>query len=102
MKLTIDEVERCFEVLVRMLRDRNVTDIDTRDRDIYWCVMSGDWLDFTAEAKISVGSLDDDFSELKKLTAKNPFPTKVDLERLAAVFRLLAEDFFSAKSGVDQ
>jgi len=102
MKLSLEEVEHCFEVLIQMLRDRNVTDVDTGNRDLYWCVMSGDWLDLTAEARVSVGSLDDDFSELKKLTGRDPFPTRVDLERLTAVLRLFAEDFFSSKRDVDQ
>ena len=94
MKISLEEVEQCFAILIKMLRSRGVAGIDTSGRDYYWCVLSGDWLEFEDEAKISVGSLEDDLLELQKLTTEDAFPTAVDLERFAAVFRLLAEDFF--------
>lgn len=92
MKLTIPEMELLLAVLLEMLRARGIEAVETGQRDLYWSVLSGDWLDFQKEPKAAVGSLDDDFKELRRLLSRDSCASLVDLERIAAVLRLLADD----------
>ncbi len=92
MKLTIPEMESLLRVLFEMLRARGVESVDTAQRDFYWSVLSDDWLNFQQEPKPAVGSLDDDIEELKRLLSEDSDPSLVDLERIATVLRLLADD----------
>jgi len=92
MKLTLADIESCFELLADMLRSKGVEEIETGQHDFYWTVLSGDWLDFAKEPKAAVGSLDDDFAEIKKVVAGESSPSTIDFERLAAVLKLLSEE----------
>ena len=69
---------------------------DTGDRDFYWYVLTDDWLDFQKKPKHSVGSLvDDDIVGLERLARASKPPDILDLERMSAVLKLLAEDLGS-------
>ena len=92
MKLTLAQIEACFALLVDMLRRRGIEELETGQRDFYWSVLSGDWLDFNKEPKVAVGSLDDDFAELRRLLSEDSWPSSVDLDRLSSVLRLLSEE----------
>lgn len=92
MKLTVTELEACFKALIKMLGSRDVEFADTAHRDLYWSILSDDWLDFKKSPVPVVGSLDDDFAMLKKLLSDDSAASLVDLERMATVLRLLADD----------
>lgn len=96
MKLTLDEIQECFHALVAMLNSQHLVEIETGNHDLYWLVLGGDWLSFSGEPTPAVGSLDDDFKELKRLASGVTAPTSVDLERLASVLRLLSEKISSS------
>lgn len=89
--MTIDELERCISRLLRVARSRGITKIDTGARDYYWNVPSPEWVDMTKQPELTVGSLDDDLSELEKLLADPDRASSVDLDRAAAILRLLSD-----------
>jgi len=93
MVITLSELETSFEVLLQMLRQRGFEEADSGSWDYYWVVLLDDWIDLKNVPDVATGSLDDDIAELKKLAGPDPVPTSVDLDRLASVFRLLAEQY---------
>ena len=95
MRLTLEEIQECFKILVTMLRDQQLVETDTGEHDLYWSILGGDWLAFSAEPTPAVGSLDDDFKELKRLASGATTPSSVDLDRLAAVLRFISEEISS-------
>lgn len=70
--------------------ERGVHVVEAPPIDEYWVVEAPDWTDFSHEPKISVGSLRDDVEHLKKVL-DGEMPTAVDFDRLAAVFRVVAD-----------
>ena len=89
--MTVDELERCLAELLTLARSRGIHEIERGTHDHYWCVSSPEWLDMTREPKLGVGSLEDDRSELRKLLAQPERASSVDLDRAAAMLRLLSE-----------
>lgn len=98
MRLTLDELETCLFSVLAMLRSRGIEFAETDRRDFYWSVLSGDWLDFQKEPDIAVGSLDDDVQGLRRLLSDPSGASAIDLERLAAVLKLLSEDLVETGS----
>ncbi len=92
MKLTVNEIEALLRVLIEMVRKRGIVSVETGQRDLYWSVLPGDWTDFQKEPKPAVGSLDDDLKELRRLLSGDSCASPIDLERIAAVLRLMADD----------
>ncbi len=92
MSLTLSELEKCFEILVKMMKDRGLSEVASKNKDLYWSVLSEDWLSFQAEPVPAVGSLDDDLSGLKNLLIRDTAPSVVDVERMSAILKLIAHD----------
>ena len=93
--MTIDELERCISQLLALARSRGIEKIDTGKRDYYWSVPSPEWVDMTKQPQLTVGSLDDDLAELNKLRAEPERASSVDLDRAAAMLRLISEELSS-------
>ena len=92
MKLKLAEIEACTRVVFEMLRARGVEGVETGQRDFYWSVLSEDWVNFQEEPNLGVGSLDEDVLGLTKLLSEDSCASVLDLERIASVLRLLADD----------
>ena len=92
MKLALTELEECIAIAFDRLRSRGVAAIETGERDFYWTVLSDEWVDFDQEPKLAVGSLDDDIEGLKSLLEDSSAFSVVDLERLSALLKFLAEE----------
>ena len=90
--MNLEDIEYCFRVLMEHARRRGVTQLDLRDRDFYWTIVSPDWLSVYDEPKPSVGSLRDDHEELVKLRQDPSRASAVDLERLAHLLRYLSDE----------
>jgi hypothetical protein len=90
--MTIDELERCIGQLLELARARGVRQIDTGARDLYWQVPSPDWVDMSKQPALTVGSLDDDVSELKKLLEDPARASSVDFVRVAAVLQVISDE----------
>lgn len=90
--MTIEDLEKCILRLLRVARSRGIEKIDLGARDYYWNVPGPEWVDMTKEPKLAVGSLDDDVSELIKLLNEPDRASAVDLERAAALLRLISDD----------
>lgn len=78
-------------MLLELARARGVRKLDAGPHDSYWNVPAPEWVDMSKEPPLTVGSLDDDLSELRKLLQEPERASSVDLERAAALLRLLSE-----------
>lgn len=90
MSIKLSELEKCLEKVMELARWHGISEIELEQEDLYWTVISGR-REFDRKPEPAVGSLDDDVAELKRLAKGEIPPTSVDLDRLAGVFRLLAE-----------
>ncbi|AKF86108.1 hypothetical protein MFUL124B02_21520 [Myxococcus fulvus 124B02] len=90
--MTIEELEQCISRLLALARSRGIEKIDTGKHDSYWNVPSPEWVDMTKQPELSVGSLDDDLAELHKLRAQPDRASSVDLDRAAAMLRLISDE----------
>lgn len=90
--MNLEDIENCFHILMEHARSGGVTQLDLRDRDFYWTIVSPDWLNIYVEPKPSVGSLRDDHEELVKLLHDPSRASAVDLERLAHLIRYLSDE----------
>lgn len=89
--MTVDELERCIGRLLAHLRSGGITTVDTGPYDYYWTVISPEWLDMEGSPELAVGSLVDDLAELQKLQLEPGRASAVDLDRVAAILRLLSD-----------
>ncbi len=89
--MKVDDLEACLSQLFSMVRARGVQAIDLRQLDYYWRVGSPEWLDMHHDPKLVVGSLWDDALELKNLLADPDRASAVDLDRVAALLRVLSD-----------
>jgi hypothetical protein len=91
MKIDLDEIERCAQVLIAHARKRGLTSVDASDVDMYWTTTDEDWfVQVSGTPTLAVGSLSDDIAELKQLADDPKRATIVDLDRLASVIRLMS------------
>lgn len=90
--MNLEDIEHCFHVLMGHLRQKGVTQLDLKDRDLYWTIVSPDWLSIYDEPNPSVGSLRDDHEELVKLLRDPSRASAVDLERLAHLLKYLSDE----------
>ncbi|WP_426746450.1 hypothetical protein VZQ01_41825 [Myxococcus faecalis] len=90
--MTLDELEQCISQLLALARSRGIERLDTGKRDYYWNVPSPEWVDMTKQPPLTVGSLDDDLVELDKLRAQPERAASVDLDRAAAMLRLISDE----------
>ncbi len=93
MNISLSELEKCFDILLQHARANGISSIETQREDLYWTVLSGDWLQFDKEPQLAVGSLDDDILELKKIIKEPSRTTDVDIERLSVILKLLSDRF---------
>ena len=91
-RISLDELEQCLAILIRKAKAEGQEEIETGESDFYWNIETDEWTNFKQEPKTTVGSLDDDIVELKRLIKEPSRASIVDWERLAAVFRLLSSD----------
>ena len=88
--MTIEELEQCLSQLLALARSRGMEKIDAGKRDDFWSVPSPEWVDMTKEPRLMVGSLDDDLAELNKLRTEPERVSTVELDRAAAILRLIS------------
>ncbi len=92
MQLSKDELEQCVGRLFAMLEARGFVGVETADRNFYWHVLSEEWVDQRRCPEPGVGSLLEDVKHLKMLLAKEVEPSALDLERVAAILKLISDD----------
>ncbi|MCP4600247.1 MAG: hypothetical protein GY847_06895 [Proteobacteria bacterium] len=91
MEISLQELEKCFSILFRLLYEGGFREVRPSNYDYYWCVLTKESFMFNKEPELAVGSLDDDIEELKKLAKDPSRVSSVDFERLAAVLKYLSE-----------
>jgi hypothetical protein len=96
--MSINELEFLFKLVIGKLKSGNVNQIEF-DIDEYWLVSTGDWSDFNKEPELSVGSLSEDISYLRRAISESKIFTYSDFDRLASVLRYVSEKEASSKSG---
>src|SRR5687768_15683262 len=89
--VTIDELERCISILLALARSRGVEKLDTGSLDLYWTVPSPEWIEMQQQPDLGVGSLGDDLTQLEKLLVDPQRASSVDLDRAAAMLRLISD-----------
>jgi hypothetical protein len=89
MQVQLKDISAMARILSAMLHQRGNSTIDIEDMDEYWAVSHPDSIDFSKEPALSVGSLEDDWSELVRMK-DGRMPTPVDLDRLASVLRAIS------------
>ena len=92
MKITVQEIETCFALLMKKVKDHGVTSIETGQYDLYWSVPTDEWLDFQEEPNLVVESLDEDIRNLRRLIFKDSEVSLTDLDRMASILRLIASE----------
>lgn len=90
-QIALNDIETWVAILTRMLEAKGVDSIDVDDVDFYWTINAGDQLDLRQAPEPAVGSLKDDLRELRKVSRGGSMPTPVDLDRFAAVLRVISE-----------
>lgn len=104
MRLSLNELRKCFDLMLARLQASGVDKVDTDSYDLYWSILADDWLKFDEQPTPVVGSLDDDLTELAALLDEPSRLSICDFDRLAAVLRffaVLADSGASKGSGED-
>jgi len=92
-KIKVTDLENLFELVLKKLKSEGINEIPL-DEDYYWNVSAENWNDFNKEPDLEVGSLSDDFEELKKLLIDKKRPmTYVDFDRLASLLYFISKKF---------
>lgn len=89
MQIQLKDISVLSNLLLEMLRQRGDSTVEIDSIDEYWVVSHPDWIDFSNEPTLSVGSLEDDWKELVQMK-DGRMPTPVDLDRLASVLRAIS------------
>lgn len=90
--MSLDEIEKCFRILMNHVRYSGVTELNLKGNDFYWTITSPEWLTFDVEPTPAVGSLDDDQNELGRLLDNPSRATAVDIDRLAHLMMYLSDE----------
>lgn len=91
MKMNLDEIEACVSMLLQHARLRGVSYVDSARYDLYWKILSDDWVDLTKEPTVATGSLHDDIGELRNLLSEPSRASVVDMDRVASILCLLSQ-----------
>ncbi|MCP4600245.1 MAG: hypothetical protein GY847_06885 [Proteobacteria bacterium] len=91
MEIPLQDLEKCFLLLFRLLHEGGFREVNPGNYDYYWRVLAKESFMFDKEPELAVGSLDDDIEELKNLAKDPSRASSVDFERLAAVLIYLSE-----------
>lgn len=67
MKINLLQLAVLASRLVESYAERGVDSVHLTDMDQYWIVESPEWMNFQEEPKLSVGSLQDDWSMLQRV-----------------------------------
>jgi len=68
--------------------------------DYYWTILPPEWKDFsTKQPEISVGSVQSDWSELRRICDPDEVVSFVDYDRLASVLRHVSEEYIGDRIG---
>ena len=85
MRINLNEIREIFNDLVDRTEELGFKEIDT-DTDYYWHVSSDERKNFGIQEPIlSVGSLIDDYVELKKTLIGTNSHTTIDFDRIANI-----------------
>jgi len=95
--VTIDELETCISRLLALARSRGIREIDTASRDEYWRVTGSEWMNIAEEPTLALGSLREDVAELTKVQEDPGRASAVDLERVAALLYVIADDLAGSR-----
>lgn len=85
MKINLNEIRQIFNNMLDRANELGITEIET-NVDYYWIVTADDRTNFNTKVpNVCVGSLIDDYEELKKtLDGTNPH-TALDFDRVANI-----------------
>jgi hypothetical protein len=90
--MTLDELQRCFDIVMRFARARGLDGVEQGGRDLYWTALDEEWTRMDIDPRPGTGSLSDDLGELGKLLQDPERASPVDFARLGNALRLLGEN----------
>lgn len=104
MQLSLDELQKCFDLILARLRASGIDKVDTGNNDLYWSVLADDWLKFDEQPTPVVGSLDDDLTGLATLLDEPSRLSVCDFDRFASVLKFFAvlENSSTSKNSDDE
>jgi hypothetical protein len=90
--INLDELELYLKLAISHARLLGVTELHLQDRD-YYLTFGDERFVMGDQPQAAIGSLHDDFAELKKLSNEPTRVSGVDLDRLAEALHLLSDAF---------
>lgn len=85
-----EELRQLFErMLERLGEETNL------EADYYLSIPADEWEEFEDSSEPVVGSLHDDWSELRQVIEEDRLFTAVDFDRLAAILKAISEEVIS-------
>lgn len=89
MNLTIDELNKIFNLIILHLKSLNISNIELK-HDFYWEIDIDEQFDITKQPSIdAIGQISDDLDEIKKYLNEERQLDIFALERLVAILTLI-------------
>ncbi len=89
--LSLDDIHKIIEHVFSHLKGRGIKGTGKSPDDFYWQVEADEAFIMLQDPELTVGSLYDDITELRKLINGVDWVTPNELERLAAIFSYLTK-----------
>ena len=102
MSITVNkyELQKLFELIIKKLSDEDINNVSL-DIDYYWRINPEQLESMYDNPTPIVGSLIDDWENLKQTINKNQIFTYVDFDRVAALLYLISEKLCPSKESTD-
>ena len=92
MKITVAELRDLCEVFLSEMESRGLNEIDVK-ADYYWSVPMDEAYNVYEKPDLTIGSLDDDSEELKKILTGEYHPLLASLPKLSSVLYSICADY---------
>ena len=90
MKIAIEDLKFICQKILHKAEKTNLKEIEV-DADYYWNVSNDDIYNFsTNNPELTIGSIVDDWTWLKKILDEDSQPSIVDIERLGNILKTLS------------
>ena len=84
--ILLRDVLRIMKSIASSLEDQKDRTIQL-EADYYWNIPTNDWTKLSSDPKPVVGSLEDDWQELKRSLEGDQVITSVDIDRFSSILR---------------
>ncbi|HCW05507.1 MAG TPA: hypothetical protein DGK91_13925 [Clostridium sp.] len=100
MIIDVNELGSALNELINKCNKSNIRFIETTE-DYFWYIDTEDSFDLEQEPQgLCVGSICEDYEELRKLTRKLREPNILDFERCANILKALSESINKSKDNI--